>query len=39
MRAGQLERAAGDEWLATLAAGPFLAASMVFVGVFVKPAA
>ncbi|WP_406630639.1 methyltransferase domain-containing protein [Amycolatopsis sp. WGS_07] len=39
VRAGQLDRAEGDRWLAALAAGPFLAASMVFVGVFVKPAA
>ncbi|WP_244194822.1 methyltransferase domain-containing protein [Amycolatopsis echigonensis] len=39
VRAGQLDRAAADAWLAALAAGPFLAASMVFVGVFVKPAA
>lgn len=39
VRAGQLDRAAAEAWLAALAAGPFLAASMVFVGVFVKPAA
>ncbi|MFD2472979.1 methyltransferase domain-containing protein [Amycolatopsis silviterrae] len=39
VRAGQLDRAEGDRWLAALAEGPFLAASMVFVGVFVKPAA
>ncbi|WP_020658628.1 methyltransferase domain-containing protein [Amycolatopsis benzoatilytica] len=38
IRAGQLDPAEGEQWLADLSAGPFLAASMVFVGVFVKPA-
>ncbi|MGV9294207.1 methyltransferase domain-containing protein [Amycolatopsis sp. NPDC003676] len=39
VRAGQLDRTAGEQWLAALAAGPFLASSMVFIGVFAKPAA
>ncbi|GAA1028640.1 MULTISPECIES: methyltransferase domain-containing protein [Amycolatopsis] len=39
VRAGHLDRAAGEQWLAALASGPFLAASMVFIGVFAKPAA
>lgn len=38
VRAGQLERAAGERWLAELAAGPFLATSLLFIAVVRRPA-
>lgn len=38
IRAGQLDRAAGERWLAEMSAGPFLATSMLFIVVVRRPA-
>ncbi|HVW41204.1 MAG TPA: methyltransferase domain-containing protein [Amycolatopsis sp.] len=37
VRAGQLDRAAGERWLAELSAGPFLATSVLFMAVVRRP--
>lgn len=39
VRAGRLNREAGRQWLTELAAGPFLATSMVFIAVLRRPTA
>ncbi|MFL6144407.1 MAG: methyltransferase domain-containing protein [Labedaea sp.] len=38
IRAGQLDRAEGERWLAQLSAGPFLATSVLFLAVLRRPA-
>lgn len=38
VRAGQLDREAGQRWLAELSAGPFLATSLLFIAVVRRPA-
>lgn len=38
IRAGRLDRADGERWLAALAAGPFLATSLLFIAVVRRPA-
>lgn len=38
IRAGQLDRAAGERWLAELVAGPFLATTALFIAVVRRPA-